>query len=67
MKKRRIGILEWESTINTISITTQENKYQDVLANDSLQSMKDTEREMNEIALIKQKNDRVYYTRNYKR
>jgi hypothetical protein len=66
MRKRRIGILEWESTINTISITTQENKYQDVLANDSLQSMKDTEREMNEIALIKQKNDRVYYTRNNK-
>ena len=67
MRKRRIGILEWESTINTISITTQENKYLDVLANDSLQSMKDTERDMNEIALIKQKNDRVYYTRNYKR
>lgn len=67
MKKRRIGILEWESTINTISITTQENKYLDVLVNDSLQSMKDTEIEMNEIALIKQKNDRVYYTRNYKR
>ena len=67
MKKRRIGILEWESTINTISITTQENKYLDVLVNDSLQSMKDTEREMNKIALIKQKNDRVYYTRNYKR
>ena len=67
MRKRRIGILDWESMINTISITTQENKYQDVLANDSLQSMKDTERDMNEIALIKQKNDRVYYTRNYKR
>lgn len=67
MRKRRIGILDWESTINTISITTQENKYLDVLANDSLQSMKDTEREMNEIALIKQKNDRVYYTRNNKR
>ena len=67
MRKRRIGILEWESTINTISITTQENKYLDVLANDSLQSMKDIERDMNEIALIKQKNDRVYYTRNYKR
>ena len=67
MRKRRIGILEWESTINTISIATQENKYLDVLANDSLQSMKDTERDMNEIALIKKKNDRVYYTRNYKR
>ena len=66
MRKRRIGILDWESMINTISITTQENKYQDVLVNDSLQSMKDTEREMNEIALIKQKNDRVYYTRNNK-
>ena len=66
MRKRRIGILEWESTINTISIATQENKYLDVLANDSLQSMKDTERDMNEIALIKQKNDRVYYTRNNK-
>lgn len=67
MRKRRIGILDWESMINTISITTQENKYLNVLANDSLQSMKDTEREMNEIALIKQKNDRVYYTRNNKR
>ena len=53
--------------INTISITTQENKHLDVLANDSLQSMKDTEREINEIALIKQKNDRVNYTRNNKR
>lgn len=67
MRKRRIGILEWESMINTIYITTQENKHLDVLANDSLQSMKDTEREMNKIALIKQKNDRVYYTRNNKR
>ena len=67
MRKRRICILEWESTINTISIATQENKHLDVLANDSLQSMKDTEREINEIALIKQKNDRVYYTRNNKR
>ena len=67
MKKMRISVLEWESVVNTIAITNQENKYLDVLANDSLQSMKDTEREMNEIALIKQKNDRVYYTRNNKR
>ena len=67
MRKRRIGILDWESMINTISITTQENKYLDVLANDSLQSMKDTEREMNEIALNKQKNERVYNTRNNNR
>ena len=67
MKKKRISVLEWESVVNTLAITDQENKYLDVLANDSLQSMKDTEIEMNEIALIKQKNDRVYYTRNYKR
>ena len=67
MKKKRISVLEWESVVNTLAITDQENKYLDVLANDSLQSMKDTEREMNEIALIKQKNDRVYYTRNNKR
>ena len=67
MRKRRIGILEWESTINTISITTQENKYLDVLANDSLQSMKDTEKEINEVAAIKQKYDRAYYARNNKR
>ena len=67
MRKRRIGILEWESTINTISITTQENKYLDVLANDSLQSMKDTEKEINEVATIKQKYDRAYYARNNKR
>ena len=38
----------------------QENKYLDVLANDSEQSMKDTEREINEVAAIKQKYDRAY-------
>ena len=63
MRKRRIGILEWESVVNTLAITDQENKYLDVLANDSLQSMKDTEREINEVAAIKQKYDRAYYTR----
>ena len=63
MKKIRISVLEWESVVNTIAITNQENKYLDVLANDSLQSMKDTEREINEVAAIKQKYDRAYYTR----
>ena len=67
MRKRRIGILEWESVVNTLAITDQENKYLDILANDSLQSMKDTEKEINEVAAIKQKYDRVYYARNNKR
>ena len=63
MKKKRISVLEWESVVNTLAITDQENKYLDVLANDSLQSMTDTEREINEVAAIKQKYDRVYYAR----
>ena len=67
MKKKRISVLEWESVVNTLAITDQENKYLDVLANDSLQSMKDTEREINEVAAIKQKYDRAYYARNNKR
>ena len=67
MRKRRIGILEWESVVNTLAITDQENKYLDILATDSLQSMKDTEREINEVAAIKQKYDRAYYARNNKR
>lgn len=67
MKKKRISFLEWESVVNTLAITDQENKYLDVLANDSLQSMTDTEREINEVAAIKQKYDRAYYARNNKR
>ena len=67
MRKRRIGILEWESVVNTLAITDQGNKYLDILANDSLQSMKDTEKEINEVAAIKQKYDRAYYARNNKR
>lgn len=63
MKKKRISVLEWESVVNTLAITDQENKYLDVLANDSEQSMKDTEREINEVAAIKQKYDRAYYAR----
>ena len=67
MRKRRIGILEWESVVNTLAITDQENKYLDILANDCLQSMKDTEKDINEVAAIKQKYDRAYYARNNKR
>lgn len=67
MKKKKISVLEWESVVNTLAITDQENKYLDILATDSLQSMKDTEREINEVAAIKQKYDRAYYARNNKR
>ena len=67
MKKKRISVLEWESVVNTLAITDQENKYLDILANDSLQSMKDTEKDINEVAAIKQKYDRAYYARNNKR
>ena len=63
MRKRRIGVLEWESMMNTIAMTEEENKYLDTLNTDNLQSMKDTEREMNEVAFIKQKYDKAYYTR----
>ena len=41
----------------------KEKNYLDILANDSLQSMKDTEKEINEVAAIKQKYDRAYYAR----
>lgn len=67
MKKKRISALEWESKVNTIAISQQENMYLDVLNQDSLQSMKDTERESNEIAAIRKKYDRVYYVRSDKR
>ena len=67
MKKKRISVLEWESMMNTLAIVNQENKHLDVLNHDSLQSMKDTEREINEIAAIKQKYDRAYYVRSNKR
>ena len=60
MKKKKISVLEWESVVNTLAITDQENKYLDILATDSLQSMKDKEREINEVAAIKQKYDRAY-------
>jgi len=66
MKKKRISAHEWESKVKTITISQQENMYLDVLNRDSLQSMKDTEREINEVAAIKQKYDRAYYTINRK-
>ena len=66
MKKKRISVLEWESMVNTLAVTNQESKHMDVMNNDSVQSMKDTDREMNEVATIKQKYDRAYYTRNRK-
>lgn len=66
MRRKRMSVLEWESMVNTLVITSQENKYMDILNHDSLQSMKETERENNEVAAIKQKYDRAYYTRNRK-
>ena len=66
MKNRKISALEWESMVNTISINEQEKMYSDAMNSDSIQSMKDTEREKNEVATIKQKYDRAYYTKNNK-
>ena len=34
MRKRRIGILEWESVVNTLAITDQKNKYLDIFVLD---------------------------------
>ena len=66
MRRKRMSVLEWESMLNTLAVTNQENKHMDILNHDSLQSMKETERENNEVAAIKQKYDRAYYTRNRK-
>ena len=67
MRRKRMSVLEWESMLNTLAVTNQENKHMDVLNHDSLQSMKETEREINEVAAIKQKYDRAYYARSNKR
>ena len=67
MRRKRMSVLEWESMVNTLAVTNQENKHMDVLNHDSLQSMKETERENNEVAAIKQKYDRAYYVRSNKR
>ena len=66
MKKKKISVLEWESMVNTIATSEQEKMYSDVMNNDSIQSIKDTERENNEVAAIKQKYDRAYYAKNRK-
>ena len=66
MRRKRMSVLEWESMVNTLAVTNQENKHMDILNHDSLQSMKETKRENNEVAAIKQKYDRAYYTRNRK-
>lgn len=66
MRKKRMSVLEWESMVNTIAINEQEKMYSDAMNSDSIQSIKDTEREKNEVAAIKQKYDRAYYTRNNK-
>lgn len=66
MKKKKISVLEWESMVNTIATSEQEKMYSDVMNNDSIQSIKDTERENNEVAAIKQKYDRWYYAKNRK-
>lgn len=67
MKRKNVGVFEWESMVNTIAINEQEQKYSDVMNSDSIQSMKDTEREINEIAVIKQKFDNAYFARSNKR
>ena len=67
MRRKRMSVLEWESMVNTLAVTNQENKHMDILNHDSLQSMKETERENNEVAAIKQKYDRAYYARSNKR
>lgn len=66
MRKKKISVLVWESMVNTIAISEQEKMYLDVMNNDSIQSIKDTERESNEVAAIKQKFDRAYYAKNRK-
>lgn len=66
MRRKRMSVLEWESMLNTLAVTNQENKHMDILNHDSLQSMKETERENNEVAAIKQKYDRAYYVRSNK-
>ena len=66
MRKKKISVLEWESMVNTIATSEQEKMYSDVMNNDSIQSIKDTERENNEVTAIKQKYDRAYYAKNRK-
>ena len=66
MNKKRISALGWESKVNTISCSKQNQKHLDILNADSMQTILDNEREMNEIYSIKQKYDRAYYVRSNK-
>ena len=67
MNKKRISTLGWESKVNTVSRSKQNQKHLDILNADSMQTILDNEREMNEIYSIKQKYDRAYYARSNKR
>ena len=66
MNKKRISALGWESKVNTVSRSKQNQKHLDILNADSMQTILDNEREMNEIYSIKQKYDRAYYVRSNK-
>ena len=59
-----MSIKDWELQQNIVSIKEQEEFYLKVQQEDALQTMKDTETEMNERELIKQKIDRAYLARN---
>lgn len=63
MRKKRISVLEWESMINTISISKQENEHLDVLVADSIQSMEDSAKQMEEEFAIRAKYERAYYSK----
>ena len=63
MKKKRISVLEWESMVNTISITEQEKEYAVMMAEDSLRTMEDTAKQMEEEFAIRTKYERAYYSR----
>lgn len=64
MNKRSIRV--FESKVSTLSLSKQELKHLDILNADSMQTILDNEREMNEIDSIKQKYDRAYYARSNK-
>ena len=38
MRRKRMSVLEWESMVNTLAVTNQENKHMDVMNNDSIAS-----------------------------
>ena len=52
MSNKRISALEWESKVNTISLSKQYQKHLDILNSDSIQTILDNERETNEICFL---------------